>query len=234
MVDLPLVFLGGLLGSSHCLGMCGPFALLIAAPATGFWSTLARQLLYSLGRIFTYAAAGAAAGFGGWQLARSLPPTLPLQTILALVAGAVLIVQGLASAGLLGRMIRWSGRPTACLSRGLLRPFLTGRSPLHALLAGVLTGFMPCGLVYSFLALAGSTGRVTHGLALMAAFGAGTAPALVLLGAGGSWLSLAWRGRLVHTAAWCVVLTGVMSICRGIGYLPEMWGTPAPGCPFCH
>lgn len=240
MIDLPLVFVGGLLGSSHCLGMCGPFALVIAAPASGFWPSLTRQLLYSLGRIFTYAAAGAAAGLGGWQLTRSLPPTLPVQTILAIFAGAVLIVQGLASAGVWNRLvprfrwIRWSGRPTGCLGRGLLRPFLEGRSALHALLAGVLTGFMPCGLVYSFLALAGSTGRVTSGLLLMATFGAGTAPALMLLGIGGSWLGLAWRGRLVHTAAWCVVLTGVVSVCRGVGYLPEMWGAQATGCPLCH
>lgn len=234
MIDLPLVFVGGLLGSSHCLGMCGPFVLMIAPATTGFRSSLARQLLYSAGRVFTYAAAGTAAGYAGWRLTRAVPPTLPLQTILALVAGTVLVVQGMASAGVLPRTARWSGRPTACLGSGLLRPLLHGGSPLHALLAGVFTGFMPCGLVYSFLALAGSTGRVTGGLLLMATFGAGTAPALVLLGIGGSWLSLAWRGRLVHAAAWCIVLTGVISICRGVGYLPEVWGAPAAGCPLCH
>ena len=233
MIDLPLVFVGGLLGSSHCLGMCGPFVLAISVGDAGLSTNVIRQLIYTTGRVFTYACAGALAGYGGWQLSHALPATVPVQAVLAVVAGLVLVVQGLASAGLL-RRTALTGRPAACLGSGLLRPFLQGRSSLHVFLAGVLTGFMPCGLVYSFLALAGSTGRVVDGLLHMAVFGAGTAPALVLLGASGALLSLSWRGRLVQMAAWCVVLAGVVSICRGVGYLPEVWGAPAPGCPLCQ
>ena len=71
MIELPLLFTAGILGSTHCLGMCGPFALAIGSQAPGWKSNLLRQLVYSAGRIFTYASLGAMAGFGGWRLGRT-------------------------------------------------------------------------------------------------------------------------------------------------------------------
>ena len=54
MIELPLVLMSGLLGSAHCLGMCGGFALAIGGGATNVRSNLARQLVYTAGRVFTY------------------------------------------------------------------------------------------------------------------------------------------------------------------------------------
>ena len=89
MIGLPLVFLGGLLGSAHCVGMCGGFALLIGSGARSARANLARQIVYSLGRIFTYSACGAAVGYAGLRLSDDLPSVVNAQALLAIVAGAV-------------------------------------------------------------------------------------------------------------------------------------------------
>src|SRR5690606_2384539 len=51
MIEWSLIFLGGLLGSAHCIGMCGGFAIAIGAGATRWSSNALRQVIYSLGRI---------------------------------------------------------------------------------------------------------------------------------------------------------------------------------------
>jgi sulfite exporter TauE/SafE len=101
------------------------------------------------------------------------------------------------------------------------------------LLAGVLTGFLPCGLVYGFLALASSSASVWVGLLIMSLFGAGTAPLMILAGAGGSLLALAGRRNLLRVSAVCVCVAGLVSIARGLLFL-QNWGVPETArCVLC-
>jgi uncharacterized protein len=72
MIELPLVFFGGLLGSYHCIGMCGAFAISIGMGSSSPLRNLLRQAVYTLGRIFTYAFGGVAVAFVGLRLTRSL------------------------------------------------------------------------------------------------------------------------------------------------------------------
>ncbi len=65
MTELAMIFVGGLLGGGHCVGMCGPLVLAIGAPAPDWTANVRRQLAYSVGRIFTYAVVGAMAGYAG-------------------------------------------------------------------------------------------------------------------------------------------------------------------------
>ncbi|HVC94017.1 MAG TPA: sulfite exporter TauE/SafE family protein [Pirellulales bacterium] len=224
-----LIFFGGLLGSSHCVGMCGGFALAIGSGTRSLRANLVRQLVYGFGRIFTYSAGGGAVGYGGWRLARDLPPVVHAQAALCLVAGALMLFQGLKSAGVLGRLLPVKHRG-ACLTPGLFAGILSARTELHVFLAGMLNGLLPCGLVYAYLALATSTGNMLTGLTQMAMFGLGTVPIMVLTGCGASLLSLAGRRRLLRMAAWCVVLTGALSIARGYEFLVA----PVGSCPGCH
>jgi sulfite exporter TauE/SafE len=232
MIELPLIFLGGLLGSSHCIGMCGGFAIAIGANTTSPLANLYRQLVFSVGRIFTYVAAGAIGGFAGWRLAKGVPPTVNVQAILALVAGALLVWQGVDSIGIFRRRKITAGQ-MPCLAASFFAPLLKGNGLGSSFLAGMFTGMLPCGLVYANLALAASTGDLFHGAATMACFGLGTVPLLVAFGAGTSLLSLATRQSVYRLAAWCVVIVGLISIARGVGFLTLPGSTATPHCPFC-
>jgi sulfite exporter TauE/SafE len=231
MIEWLMIFLGGLLGSSHCVGMCGGFALALGIGQRHWAANLGRQLLYGLGRVFTYTSAGAMTGYGGWRLTAECRDVINLQAVLCMVAGTLLIVQGLRCTGVL----RWtesapygSGTFGSSCFATLLR---AGR--LHnVFLGGVINGMLPCSLVYAFLALAASTGQMALGALTMLLFGLGTLPVMVAVGAGGALLSIPLRQRMFMLAAWCVVLTGAISLWRGIAFLDTSF-LPGAGCPGC-
>lgn len=233
MIELPLIFVSGVLGSSHCIGMCGPFALTLGNTAKTWRTNLARQLLYSAGRIFTYSTLGACSGFAGMRLAGYIPAFVNLPAALAIVAGVFLLYQGALAAGFLRRPAT-NPSSTPCLGPTLLGTFLRGNSHGTILLAGVFTGFLPCGLVYGFLALAAGTGDMLLGTAVMLAFGLGTVPIMVAAGFSTSLISLTMRKRLFTIAAWCVMLAGTVSIARGVSFI-DLSGEKSPtDCPFCQ
>jgi sulfite exporter TauE/SafE len=236
MIELPLVFLGGLLGSAHCVGMCGGFALSIGVGAPSFTANLQRQLVYTVGRVLTYSFFGVAAGYAGFWLSRRAGTLIHVQAGLSILAGSILLLQGLLALGLLPPRflgsIKLGGTP--CLAGTFVGPFLTSPGLLNVLLAGILTGFLPCGLVYGFLTLASSSASILHGLVIMCAFGAGTAPIMILTGAGGSLLSHSARRHLLRVSAVCVLLCGLVSLARGVAYVEYPTTANATSCPLCR
>ena len=229
MIEWPLLLVAGALGSSHCLGMCGPFALALGSGARGWPENLLRQLLYTLGRLFTYVVLGACAGFAGSRLAHYSGTLVNVPAVLAVLAGLVLCWQGLLATGLLSRGTR-AGIP--CLAGSFFARFLRQRQASSVFLAGLFTGLLPCGLLYGILALAASTHAVGNGIAVMAVFALGTAPAMIAAGLSGSLLGAAFRKHVFVAAAWCLVLTGVISIARG-GAVLMSTSEKAAACPFC-
>lgn len=236
MIDLPLAVLGGILGSSHCVGMCGAFVLSVGMGARP-GRNLIRQFVYAGGRVFTYAFLGFCAAFAGLWFGRKSGALAEAQGVLSLAAGAFLIVQGLAA---LGVPPPWRRRRTggagsaACLAGSFARPFLMSPRLESVFAAGVLNGFLPCGLVYGYLALASSTASFALGPVLMAAFGLGTVPVMVLTGLGASALSLAARRRLFRVAGICVVATGLLAVGRGWTALSRAGDGDGPSCPACE
>jgi sulfite exporter TauE/SafE len=233
VIEWLMILTGGLLGSSHCAGMCGGFALALGSYGRGFVRNLARQVVYGLGRVFTYSVGGAAAGYGGWRLAGELRLLVNVQALLSIGAGVLLIVQGLAAAGVL----RWPGGLSArgpCLGAGFFASLLRETRLRSVFLGGVVNGLLPCGLVYAYLALAAGSGGPLRGGLTMVLFGLGTMPVLALIGCGGLVLSAAARRHVFRAAAWCVVLTGVLSVARGAGALRLLGVDDGSGCPLCH
>jgi uncharacterized protein len=235
-LQLPLVFLGGLLGSAHCVGMCGGFAISIGMGARSLSSNLQRQLLYTLGRVLTYAFFGVAAGYAGFWLSRRAGTLVNVQAGLSIVAGGLLVFQGLLALGIFPRRLlpKFSVGAAPCLAGTFVGPFLASPGWSGVLLAGVLTGFLPCGLVYGFLTLASSSASILHGLLTMCAFGAGTAPLMILTGAGGSLLSHPARRHLLQVSAVCVLLTGMISVARGVMFVQFPESAAMESCPFCR
>lgn len=167
----------GLLGAGHCLGMCGGFAaaLTFALKPTDNSARVRLLLAYNFGRITSYALAGALIawlyipGFEGpWPIART-------------IAGLLLIAAGLYLAELwrgivkIERIGQWLWRYLQPVGQRLL-PVATMPK---AFLLGMLWGWLPCGLVYSMLALAATQEAPWQGAAVMFAFGLGTVPAVL-------------------------------------------------------
>ncbi|MEZ5291602.1 MAG: sulfite exporter TauE/SafE family protein [Vicinamibacterales bacterium] len=174
-IDLVAFLTMGLLGSAaHCVGMCGPFVLIVSrryGPPHGRVSSAAAQAWYTLGRLTTYAVLGAAAAaFGG--LVQTAGALVGLRRTAAVVAGLVLVLWAVARlSSLAARLpLGWTGRLTGVLAR---------RAPRHPYGAGVLLGLLPCGLLYAAVAAAMARDGAAAGAAALAAFGLGTAPALL-------------------------------------------------------
>jgi sulfite exporter TauE/SafE len=236
MIELPLVFLGGLLGSSHCVGMCGGFAVMIGVAHREWKRNLAAQVAYSSGRIMTYCVLGAAAGQIGLRLEQTLGAWMNVPALLCVIAGLFLIVEGLAAAGL--DLRKWrrtsAGRATGpCTMIPLMASVLRAPGARYAFAAGLLTSLIPCGLVYAFLSLAATSGNFASGMLIMGVFGLGTVPLMLLTGATASMLTLVQRRRMMYVAAWCVVLTGVITVARGAGVLNLHEAGQGVTCPFC-
>lgn len=228
--EWPMLVVSGMLGAAHCLGMCGPFALVIGATATNWPTNLKRQLSYSAGRVFTYAVLGAMAGFVASRLAGSLPVWTNLPAMLSIAAGLLLIWQGLLATGLVRS--QGVGGGVTCPGAAAFRGLLTAKGLIDMFVAGLFTGLLPCGLLYGMLAYAASRHDVVAGMVTMAAFGSGTMPAMVAAGLGGSGLTVVGRRRMYAVAAWCLVATGVISIIRGASFI-TLPGAESAGCPFC-
>jgi uncharacterized protein len=233
--QLLLILCSGALGSAHCVGMCGGFAAMVGMPARSPRAVIARQLAYSAGRITTYSMLGALAGYAGTRLAKSacLPAIVNVVAMMTIVCGLFLVFEGCGAAGwrIFPRRRNNSGFHP-CLSTGLLSAFLKTPGLHQAFLAGFSTGFLPCGLVYGFLALAAAECDPLRGAGVMLAFGLGTVPLMVLAGVGSAALTVAVRRKVLRLAAVCVVITGVLTVYRGCGFL----GTTSPEsttCPFC-
>ncbi|MDP3668139.1 MAG: sulfite exporter TauE/SafE family protein [Telluria sp.] len=240
-ISLVPVFMVGLLGSVHCAGMCGGIVgAFSAAPtpaarsfpvavvtrgASGALDSALRVLAYNSGRIGSYAAAGALAGAvgGGAVTLSGLPAAQAglfwLANLMLVALGLYLMDawRGLAQLEALGRALWRRLQP-------LMKFVMPLDSPLKLLAVGALWGWLPCGMVYSVLLTAMLSGSAGAGAAVMAAFGLGTLPVLLMLGLLGQQVRGALQRRPVRLAAGLVVLAfGVLGLARGAAGLPSSW-----------
>lgn len=174
------LFLIGLLGGTHCIGMCGG---IVGALSMGRGARPTLHLAYNAGRIFSYSVAGMLAGaLGGAGVA--LSGQMPARTVLYIVANLMLVALGLYLMGVT-RALAFTERFGQKLWRHvqpLTRRYLPARSVAQAFPLGLLWGWLPCGLVYSALVTALTSGSALRGGAMMLAFGLGTLPNLLLAG----------------------------------------------------
>jgi uncharacterized protein len=192
-LELGGAFLLGLMGTPHCITMCGPVAALScggALPkpgeAAGRFAVGRRVAWVQLGRVAGYATLGALAG-GLFGFVERATHATRFHLAAKIVCGVSLFVVGLLSSGVLGSLLPRSSRVSEAVSRALGRLLqAVGFGPkseqAHRLIArGVLWGFLPCGLVYGALTVAMSTGSAPTGALVMAAFFAGTLPAITAI-----------------------------------------------------
>lgn len=213
-------FFIGLISALHCVGMCGGIigALTFSLPEAARKERrrlFAYIAAYNLGRITSYAAAGALAGTFGEQvlaLSGSRIGYLVLQVLAALMLSAI----GLHLAGWLPRFasIERIGVPVWRYMEPVGRRMLPVRSPLHAWLFGLVWGWLPCGLVYSVLVWTVAAGSALKGAIYMLAFGVGTLPAVMSGGLFTGWLAglsrqHKWLSRAVGALILIMALAGL-------------------------
>jgi sulfite exporter TauE/SafE len=202
---LTAAFVAGFFGSTHCIGMCGAIVVLFEhGDAKGQWF---RRLAYNGGRLGFYALLGAIAGAGGGVLTKVAGVNTGL-IVLRLIAG--LLVLAIA----LNLLFNWSA--TRFLEKAgsriwqrltpLAKHVLPARTLPAALSAGFLWGALPCGLVYSAVALGATSGSATGGASTMLAFWLGTLPAMLLAGASAQRLAALKSSRGFRIAAGLVML----------------------------
>jgi hypothetical protein len=183
-----VAFAVGLLSALHCIGMCGGImgALSVALPE----STRAQPArligflaAYNLGRVLSYGVAGALAGGLGLTVV-SGTGSGEVGRALRLAAALLMVLAGLNLAGWLPAMGRLErlGTPLWRRLEPLAHRLVPVRTPGRAALYGAVWGWLPCGLVYAMLGVAAGQATVAGGAGVMAAFGAGTLPTVLLAG----------------------------------------------------
>lgn len=206
------VFTIGLVSTLHCLGMCGGIigALSLNLPPEvqhNRWRLLPYVLTYNLGRVISYAVAGTLVGAVGERLFAAISPQYG-HAVLQWIAAMVMTAMGLHLAGWFPRLaqVESAGRPLWRLLEPIGQRLLPVRSPRHALLFGLIWGWLPCGLVYSMLITAASAGGAVQGALLMTAFGAGTLPTVAAAGILTGYMARLSRSRNVRRGAGVVVI----------------------------
>jgi sulfite exporter TauE/SafE len=213
-VNLVWISLAGAAGSFHCLGMCSGFALALAPSRAARWRTVGRHLIYNTGRVTTYCFLGTVAGtLGGAALHHG--PVGVVQRAVAVASGLLMIVMALGFFGVRLPGPRLADGAAAWLLRGV-RGLLHAPGAAAPLAFGVFNGFLPCPLVYAFVAQAAASGSLGKGLLTMAAFGAGTFPAMLGVALAGCSLSPRGRMRGVRLAGAVILLFGLVTVARGV------------------
>lgn len=207
------LFTMGLLGSTHCIGMCGGIttALGMAVQGRGARDRVTLTLLYNLGRIASYAAAGLLVALIG-ALGRDY---LALGPILRVLAGIFMVVLGLYIAGWWRGLVRLEhlGQHVWKYLQPVGQRLLPVTGPGRALALGAIWGWLPCGLVYSALVLALAMASPWQGAVGMVFFGLGTLPVMLIMGLASGGVLRRLQSRGVRSAA------GVMLIVFGLWQL---------------
>lgn len=179
----------GLLGGTHCAGMCGGIvsAITLGLPneVRGDSHRLTSYLLlYNFGRISSYIIAGLLIASLSLGLS-SFADGMVVRQVFTILAAIMMILLGFYLSGWWPKAINKIEKLGFFIWRfikPLAQKFIPIQSPFQALMAGALWGWLPCGLVYTALIWAMSAETIFQGGLVMACFGIGTLP--VLLGIG--------------------------------------------------
>lgn len=194
----------GFVGSVHCIGMCGAFAFACGGRAS-------HVIIWQSGKLATYAALGAAAGFGGALLPG--PAWIP-----QLVSGTLIVWFGAAMAGLVPEPSFSVPGLTRVASEAARRGDLGSRA-----LFGAANGLLPCGLVYAALGLAVGSGGALTGALAMTAFGLGTAPLVTTVALSAH--------RVLHQRPWARRVLAVVATLAGLWVVASRGGGAMPMHP---
>jgi len=218
------VFTASLLGSVHCVGMCGPFVLIASKATTNSnhqhpssltkWLPLAS---YHFGRLTTYLILGLLVGTiasagrglaGQWGIGSATSILLGITLMaLGLIRIWKLALQHSVMVGHSSMFVRWS----EIIAR-VRRKLRTQSNAINAFSWGLLSTWLPCGWLYLFALASATAGSVYLSLTMMGAFWLGTLPALSIVAWGGQWFSKISPNKLQWFAAFLLIGFGFWTL----------------------
>lgn len=206
-------FLLGLLGSFHCVGMCGPIAFLLPFSKTNKTKKGFQIITYHLGRIFAYSCIGLIFGMAGKGLS-----LFGFQQKLSIIIGAIMIIIVILPVNYSNKLkvSQTVYRLTAKVKSELAKA-LKKEQPDTFLTLGFLNGFLPCGLVYMAVFGAIATGSPFRGGLYMALFGLGTIPLMTSAVYLWDLVNKINRKRVQKIIPVVVIIIGILFIVRGLG-----------------
>lgn len=222
-----LVFLatGFAVGFGHCIGMCGPMVVSLSL-SLGKRSAFLSHILYNTGRICTYTLMGGIMGMSG-SFTVIAHRMVVIQKGVMIFAGLVIIVMGLGMSGVIGRghIFKSAYQPGGIIAHGYQK-FTASKSTRTYFPLGLILGLLPCGPVYTALIACAGAGMEAQnyfqgfmdGAVLMISFGAGTAPALLLVGKLSDMGWLKYRQIIYKAGAVLMIGVGIYFVVKGIRY----------------
>lgn len=233
-MELWTAFIMGLVGSLHCVGMCGPIALALPQGWGSRIKLVNSRVLYNGGRVITYTLMGVMWGLFGQGISLA-----GYQQGLSIALGVFLLLAILMGVNLESRII--SIPIVDRMMHGLRRALgksLGKATPGSMLTIGVLNGFLPCGFVYMGLAGAMSTGTAWEGAAYMALFGLGTFPLMLATSLAGGLIGQRIKSRIRPIMVSVALVFAVLFILRGLNlgipYVSPKINTAQTEMPKCH
>ena len=211
MLITALIF--GLLGSFHCVGMCGPIAFLLPVDRNNPVKRVLQILSYHAGRLLTYGTIGLLFGFLGRRL-----DLFGFQQQISIVIGVLMILAILLPSKIFSTyngsrfMYKWVGKVKNALGAALKR-----KSMDSFFIIGFLNGFLPCGLVYMAVFGSVAAGGTWEGGLYMVFFGFGTIPLMTTATYLGNFLNAKFKQRILKTIPVFVIIVGILFILRGLG-----------------
>ena len=228
-------FILGLLGSFHCIGMCGPIAFLLPVDRSNSLKKFTQVMSYHIGRLITYGLIGLFFGMIGKSLY-----IFGLQQQLSIIIGIIMIVAVLITSHLTNKLkpfqpiYRIISKVKSALGNALKK-----KTTDTFLTIGFLNGFLPCGLVYMAVFASLTPGQALMGSLYMVLFGLGTIPLMTAAVYLGKFLNSKVKQRIQKAIPVFVIIIGVLFILRGLG-LGIPYISPAPmvdmatGSMNCH
>ena len=210
--EILAAFLVGLVGSLHCIGMCGPIAIVLPVPDSSNLSFVTGRILYNLGRVVTYSFMGAVFGLIGERLFIA-----GFQQAVSIGLGIVIIISVLLPVKYKNKVIQLPAiqKISQPLKKNISALFSKGTIS-SLFLIGILNGFLPCGFVYIGLAGSIASGNAISGAAVMILFGLGTVPAMFAASVFGKFINLGIRNKIKKAVPVFAILLAAIFIIRGM------------------
>ena len=215
----------GFVGSTHCIGMCGPLAMSLPMAGNSTFDRLFSALVYNLGRITTYAFYGSLIG-----ITQSVLVPFVFQHELSIIMGILLILMSVYFLFFQKTIRVFNNNAFYQWVTNTLGVLYQKSSLQNIFLIGALNGLLPCGLVYLALASAFATGTVMKSILFMSFFGLGTLPAMWSMVFFANYFSPLLRGYLRKVYPFIFALTGILLIIRGMTDAHDLHDTIQTAC----